>query len=100
MLWQDAFDIEDCRRFIKFIDSLPLELTPPPKKGEAERVNRMSFRFIRTLCGDSEFRNRSNFNPIKALRRRAFRRSKSSSTGISIPTVSSNCEEEGGGTGG
>ena len=27
---------------MKFIDSLPLELTPPKKRGEAERVNRTS----------------------------------------------------------
>jgi len=25
---------------VKFIEELPLELTPPPKRGEAERVNR------------------------------------------------------------
>lgn len=55
MLWQDAFDIEDCRRFIKFIDSLPLELTPPPKKGEAERVNRMSFRLFERCAGTLNF---------------------------------------------
>ncbi|KZT26274.1 hypothetical protein NEOLEDRAFT_1241144 [Neolentinus lepideus HHB14362 ss-1] len=30
---------EECKRYIAFIDSLPLELTPPKKKGEAERVN-------------------------------------------------------------
>ncbi|KIL00107.1 hypothetical protein PAXRUDRAFT_822048 [Paxillus rubicundulus Ve08.2h10] len=30
---------EECKRFAKFIDELPLELTPPKKKGEAERVN-------------------------------------------------------------
>ncbi|KAG6336918.1 hypothetical protein ID866_2156 [Astraeus odoratus] len=32
----------ECKKFIEFIDKLPLELTPPKKKGEAERVN---FRF-------------------------------------------------------
>ena len=32
--------MEECKAFIKFIESLPLELTPPKKRGEAERVNR------------------------------------------------------------
>lgn len=39
---QNAFDEGECKQFIKFIDSLPLELTPAPKKGEALRVNRES----------------------------------------------------------
>ncbi|KAI6045648.1 hypothetical protein EDC04DRAFT_3030930 [Pisolithus marmoratus] len=30
---------EECKKFVRFIDGLPLELTPPKKKGEAERVN-------------------------------------------------------------
>ena len=30
----------ECKEYVKFIDSLPLELTPPKKRGEAERVNR------------------------------------------------------------
>ncbi|KAJ7105759.1 hypothetical protein C8R43DRAFT_1092112 [Mycena crocata] len=29
----------ECKSFVKFIDSLPLELTPPKKRGEAERHN-------------------------------------------------------------
>ncbi|KAG6883001.1 hypothetical protein C0993_008335, partial [Termitomyces sp. T159_Od127] len=29
----------ECRAFVKFIDELPLELTPPKKRGEAVRVN-------------------------------------------------------------
>ncbi|KAJ3566674.1 hypothetical protein NP233_g6848 [Leucocoprinus birnbaumii] len=29
----------ECKAFSRFIDSLPLELTPPKKRGEAERVN-------------------------------------------------------------
>jgi len=34
---------EECKRYVHFIDSQSLELTPPKKKGEAERVNyRMS----------------------------------------------------------
>lgn len=32
--------MDECKRFVKFIDELPLELTPPKKRGEAERVNR------------------------------------------------------------
>ncbi|KAF9009440.1 hypothetical protein BDQ17DRAFT_1421624 [Cyathus striatus] len=34
-------DAPECKAYVKFIDSLPLELTPPKKRGEAERVNRM-----------------------------------------------------------
>ncbi|OCH95048.1 hypothetical protein OBBRIDRAFT_721574 [Obba rivulosa] len=30
---------EECKNLVKFIDSQQLELTPPKKKGEAERVN-------------------------------------------------------------
>ncbi|TCD66697.1 hypothetical protein EIP91_001051 [Steccherinum ochraceum] len=35
----DFFSPEECKTFVKFIDGLPLEMTPPKKKGEAERVN-------------------------------------------------------------
>lgn len=43
---QDLFSPEECKAYVKFIDSLPLELTPPKKRGEAERVNRTSaFKF-------------------------------------------------------
>ncbi|KAF9476339.1 hypothetical protein BDN70DRAFT_812482 [Pholiota conissans] len=35
----DLFSPAECKAFVKFIDSLPLELTPPKKRGEAERVN-------------------------------------------------------------
>ncbi|KAI9065115.1 hypothetical protein FKP32DRAFT_1756908 [Trametes sanguinea] len=35
----DFFSPEECKAYVKLIDSLPLELTPPKKKGEAERVN-------------------------------------------------------------
>ena len=45
-LFQDAFDEGDCKRFIKFIEGLPLELTPAPRKGEAERVNRTFVPYI------------------------------------------------------
>lgn len=38
--YQEFFSIEECKAFIKFIEGLPLELTPPKKRGEAERVNR------------------------------------------------------------
>jgi hypothetical protein len=30
---------EECKSFVRFIDGLPLELTPPKKRGEADRVN-------------------------------------------------------------
>ncbi|KAI8998490.1 hypothetical protein BD414DRAFT_432341 [Trametes punicea] len=33
------FSPEECKSYVKFIDSLPLELTPPKKRGEADRVN-------------------------------------------------------------
>ncbi|KAF5324832.1 hypothetical protein D9611_004252 [Ephemerocybe angulata] len=36
---EDFFSPQECKEFVKFIDSLPLELTPPKKKGEADRVN-------------------------------------------------------------
>ncbi|KAH7889467.1 hypothetical protein F5I97DRAFT_1934365 [Phlebopus sp. FC_14] len=35
----DFLSAEECKRFVKFIDELPLELTPSKKKGEAERLN-------------------------------------------------------------
>ncbi|KAF9036613.1 hypothetical protein BJ165DRAFT_1532732 [Panaeolus papilionaceus] len=35
----DLFSPAECKAYVKFIDSLPLELTPPKKRGEAERVN-------------------------------------------------------------
>ncbi|KAJ7774699.1 hypothetical protein B0H16DRAFT_1507956 [Mycena metata] len=35
----DVFSPAECKSFVKFIDSLPLELTPPKKRGEAERHN-------------------------------------------------------------
>lgn len=39
ILIPDALDAGECKRLIKFIEELPLELTPAPKKGEALRVN-------------------------------------------------------------
>ncbi|KAJ7940767.1 hypothetical protein B0H13DRAFT_1939830 [Mycena leptocephala] len=39
LLSQDIFSPAECKSFVKFIDSLPLELTPPKKRGEAERHN-------------------------------------------------------------
>ena len=39
---QNLLSPEECKTYVKFIDSLPLELTPPKKRGEAERVNRAS----------------------------------------------------------
>jgi len=35
----DLFSPSECKAFVKIIDALPLELTPPKKRGEAERVN-------------------------------------------------------------
>ena len=42
MTAQGLLSPAECKDFVKFIDSLPLELTPPKKRGEAERVNRKS----------------------------------------------------------
>ncbi|KAK7014966.1 hypothetical protein R3P38DRAFT_2998686 [Favolaschia claudopus] len=39
ILVDDIFSAAECKSFVKFIDSLPLELTPPKKRGEAERHN-------------------------------------------------------------
>ncbi|KAJ7489830.1 hypothetical protein B0H11DRAFT_2156668 [Mycena galericulata] len=39
ILLDDIFTPAECKSFVKFIDSLPLELTPPKKRGEAERHN-------------------------------------------------------------
>ncbi|KAJ6630613.1 hypothetical protein B0H10DRAFT_1938824 [Mycena sp. CBHHK59/15] len=39
ILIDDAFSPVECKSYVKFIDSLPLELTPPKKRGEAERHN-------------------------------------------------------------
>ncbi|KAI5124585.1 hypothetical protein M0805_003104 [Coniferiporia weirii] len=39
ILIPDVFNEGECKCFIKFIEGLPMELTPPPKKGEALRVN-------------------------------------------------------------
>jgi len=36
---QNLFSEAECRQFVQFIDSQPLELTPSRKKGEADRVN-------------------------------------------------------------
>jgi alpha-1,3-mannosyltransferase len=36
---QNLFSPAECKQYTKFIDNLPLELTPPKKRGEAERVN-------------------------------------------------------------
>jgi hypothetical protein len=40
LLIHDFFSPTECKEFLKYIDNqLPLELTPPKKKGEADRVN-------------------------------------------------------------
>ncbi|KAF5330614.1 hypothetical protein D9619_006000 [Psilocybe cf. subviscida] len=39
LLIDDLLTPAECKSFVKFIDSLPLELTPQKKRGEAERVN-------------------------------------------------------------
>ncbi|KAF8479354.1 hypothetical protein DFH94DRAFT_632704 [Russula ochroleuca] len=39
LLLSDVLTPSECRTFVDFIDSQPLELTPPKKRGEADRVN-------------------------------------------------------------
>ncbi|KAI0062337.1 hypothetical protein BV25DRAFT_1907691 [Artomyces pyxidatus] len=39
LLLDGFFSSEECKRFTRFIDEQPLELTPPKKRGEADRVN-------------------------------------------------------------
>lgn len=39
LLIDNIFSVEECKKLVKFIDNLPLELTPPKKRGEADRVN-------------------------------------------------------------
>ncbi|KAF8522186.1 hypothetical protein BU17DRAFT_44781 [Hysterangium stoloniferum] len=39
ILIEDLLSPEECKAFVKFIEQLPLEVTPPKKKGEAHRVN-------------------------------------------------------------
>ncbi|KII88638.1 hypothetical protein PLICRDRAFT_41836 [Plicaturopsis crispa FD-325 SS-3] len=39
LLLDDVLTVEECKIFVKFIEGLPLELTPPKKRGEADRVN-------------------------------------------------------------
>ncbi|KAH9981357.1 hypothetical protein BGW80DRAFT_1162834 [Lactifluus volemus] len=39
LLLGNVFTPAECRTFVEFIDSQPLELTPPKKRGEAARVN-------------------------------------------------------------
>ncbi|CAE6466379.1 unnamed protein product [Rhizoctonia solani] len=46
----EFLSVEECASFSKFITSLPLVATPPPKKGEATRVNPTA-RHIRQLTG-------------------------------------------------
>jgi hypothetical protein len=46
---KDFFSAAECKAFTKFIDELPLELTPPKKRGEAERVNRAFERYFLLL---------------------------------------------------
>ncbi len=38
-IFQNVFTPAECRTFVDFIDSQPLELTPPKKRGEADRIN-------------------------------------------------------------
>lgn len=39
LLLKNVFTPTECQTFVDFIDSQPLELTPPKKRGEADRIN-------------------------------------------------------------
>ncbi|KAI0053987.1 hypothetical protein FA95DRAFT_1507459 [Auriscalpium vulgare] len=39
LLFDGFFSAKECKDFVQFIDEQPLELTPPKKRGEADRVN-------------------------------------------------------------
>ncbi|KDQ60743.1 hypothetical protein JAAARDRAFT_204556 [Jaapia argillacea MUCL 33604] len=39
LLIDNLFSVDECQKFIRFIEGLPLELTPPKKRGEADRLN-------------------------------------------------------------
>jgi len=39
LLFSDVLTPAECRTFVDFIEDQPLELTPPKKRGEAERIN-------------------------------------------------------------
>ncbi|ETW85994.1 hypothetical protein HETIRDRAFT_414969 [Heterobasidion irregulare TC 32-1] len=39
LVLDNVFTPEECSQFVRFIDKQPLQLTPPKKKGEADRVN-------------------------------------------------------------
>ncbi|PCH38132.1 hypothetical protein WOLCODRAFT_65009 [Wolfiporia cocos MD-104 SS10] len=39
LLFDGFLTLGECKVFVEFIESQPLELTPPKRKGEAERVN-------------------------------------------------------------
>lgn len=54
-VYQDFFSREECKSFVKLIDGLPLELTPPKKKGEADRFNRTSVQHAIRFCYDIRF---------------------------------------------
>ena len=43
---QDFLSPAECKTFVKFIDDLPLELTPPKRRGEADRLNRKADPFF------------------------------------------------------
>ena len=66
---QDFLSAAECKVYVRFVDNLPLELTPPKKRGEAERVNRQFFLpFHITKDELYSFQNVSPF-PHQTLRR-------------------------------
>lgn len=52
LLLSNVFTPAECRTLVDFVDSQPLELTPPKKRGEADRVN------YRVSISSSEFADR------------------------------------------
>lgn len=64
---QNLLTYEECRQFVKFIDGLPLELTPPKKRGEADRLNRSYLACPLCQALLSTMYSRSNLNNFGGL---------------------------------
>ncbi|KAI0034017.1 hypothetical protein K488DRAFT_46450 [Vararia minispora EC-137] len=52
MIINNFFTPAECKLFVQFIDELPLELTPPKKRGEADRVSYRISVSSTTFAGD------------------------------------------------
>lgn len=86
LLEQNLFSPEECKAFARFMDNLPLELTPPPKKGEAQRVNREPPLNIRSYYSDLYHLRRSYLDYRTKFRWSTFRGSCTVSAKLSLST--------------